>query len=55
MKFSDKAQTSLNSSNQLTGVDFRDPIQKEENTHLIELAQEFHVGRTIKNRKKHLR
>ena len=56
MKFSEKGQTSINSANQLSGVDFRDGIQKEESTHLIELATEFHVNvRTIKNAKKYLR
>lgn len=56
MKFSEKGQTSINSANQLSGVDFHDVIQKEESTHLIELATEFHVNvRTIKNTKKYLR
>lgn len=55
MKFSDKGQTSMRSANQLAGVDFRDIIQKEENTHLIELAGEFIInGRTFKNMKKQL-
>ena len=55
MKFSEKGQTSINSANQLAGVDFRDVIQKEESTHLIELASEFIInGRTIKNIKKQL-
>ena len=56
MKFSEKGQISMNSTNQLSGVDFRDSIQKEESTHLTELATEFHVNvRTIKNTKKYLR
>lgn len=56
MKFSEKGQTSLNYANQLVGIDFRDVIQKEESTHLIELATEFHVnGRAIKNAKHYLR
>lgn len=55
MKFSEKGQTSLNSVNQLTGVNFRDSIQKEESTHLTELATEFTInGRTVKNIKKQL-
>ncbi len=55
MKFSEKGQTSINSANQLTGIDFRDLIQKEENTHVMELASEFIInGRTIKNAKKQL-
>lgn len=56
MKFSEKGQTSMNSANQIAGVDFRNVIQKEEITHLIELATEFTInGRTIKNIKKQLR
>ena len=55
MKFSEKGQTSINSANQLSGVDFRDVIQKEESTHLMEFANEFIInGRTIKNVKKQL-
>ena len=56
MKFSVKGQTSIHSANQLAGVDFRDVIQKEESTNLVELATEFSIdGRSIKNIKKQLR
>jgi hypothetical protein len=56
MKFSEKGQTSINSANQLSGVDFRDVIQNAESTHLMEFADELSMDvRTIKKVKKHLR
>ncbi|MFJ7637367.1 hypothetical protein ACQKL0_05910 [Peribacillus sp. NPDC097264] len=55
MKFSEKAQTTLNGGNQVLGVDFHDFIQKEQTANLVELASEFEVNvRTIKNLKKNL-
>ncbi|MGE7601082.1 hypothetical protein ACQKL5_01135 [Peribacillus sp. NPDC097675] len=55
MKFSEKAQTTLNGGNQLIGVDLRDFIQKEHSANLVEIASEFDVNvRTIKNLKKNI-
>ena len=55
MKFSEKAQTTLNGGNQVLGVDFHDFIQKEHSANLVEMASEFEVNvRTIKNLKKRL-
>ena len=56
MKFSEKGQTSIHSASQLLGVDFRDVIQKEESTHLLEFSTEFNMdARTVKKMKKHMR
>ena len=55
MRFSEKAQTTLNGGSQVLGVDFHDFIQKEQTANLVELASEFEVNvRKIKNLKKNI-
>ncbi|MFJ7974790.1 hypothetical protein JNUCC23_15665 [Peribacillus sp. JNUCC 23] len=55
MKFSEKGQLSLDPTNQLSGVDFRDHLQKEQGSTMFELASEFGLNeRDVQKLKKKL-
>jgi hypothetical protein len=54
MRFSEKGMASFG-ENQLFGVDFHDFIQKEQSSHVVELASEFGLSlRDVRKLKKQL-
>ncbi|WP_409301880.1 hypothetical protein [Peribacillus sp. SCS-155] len=55
MRYSEKGHASITPVNQLMGVDFQNPIQREENDPSVELASEFGLNlREVNRLKKHL-
>ncbi|KIY21117.1 MULTISPECIES: hypothetical protein [Mesobacillus] len=55
MRFSDKGISATTGENQLFGVDFHDFTQKEQNSHVVELASEFGLSlRDVRKLKKQL-
>lgn len=55
MRFSDKGMSASFGENQIFGVDFHDFIQKEQSSHVVELASEFGLSlRDVRKLKKQL-